>query len=290
MKINFASYVIVCALLSLSASEADSPKPVFPEIQGWTMTADKTVYTTENLWNIIDGAADLFLEYNFVDLHIGRYLKSADMEIKVELYQHKTSEDAFGIYSQERYNDYHFINLGVQGYIEKGALNFLTGSYYVKISTLQSGSEAQDALLMIAKKLEEHLRQNNSWPSLLRAFPSAGKQPNSEQYIAKNFLGYSFLNGAYVASYDGENSFKAFIIRWDTPNKASDVVAEYLKVLPRDSVTVGKGGRYRARDPHNGTVDFVLDGRSLYGMYVGDERKADEGFLTSLGTSLSKIK
>jgi hypothetical protein len=290
MRIRHIEWVLVCTLLFYSTSEADSPKSVFPEIQGWTLTAEKTVYTPDNLWDVIDGAADLFLEYSFVDLHIARYQKSADLEIKVELYRHKTSEDAFGMYSQERYADYHFIDLGVQGYIEKGALDFLAGTYYVKISTIQSGTEAQDALLMIAKKVEEHLRQDSSWPPLLRAFPSAGKQLNSEQYIAKNFMGYSFLNKAYVASYNGANPFKAFVIRWDTPDKANEVVAEYLKALPSDSVTIGKRGRYQVRDPHNGRVDFVLDGYFLYGIYEVGERKVEEGFLTVLGTSLSALK
>jgi hypothetical protein len=290
MRIRFVSCLLVCTLLFNSTSEADSPKSIFPEIQGWTLTTEKTVYTPDNLWDVIDGAADLFLEYDFVDLRIGRYQKSTEMEIKVELYRHKTPVDAFGIYSQERYTDYHFIDIGVQGYIEKGALNFLTGSYYVKISTLQSGTQAQDALLMIAMKLQEHLQQDSSWPSLLRAFPSKEKQPNSEQYIGKNFLGYGFLNGAYVASYDGGNPFKAFVMRWDTPEKAKQAVVEYLKALPSDSVTVGKAGRYQAKDPHNGNVDFVLDGQFLYGVYGGDGRKAYEGYLTSLGSRLSSVR
>ena len=131
------------SLALASISNAQNTPTSFPQIGGWKLTAEGTVYTPNNLWDVIDGAADLFLEYGFVDLQIARYQQTADLEIKVELYRHKSAVDAFGMYSQERYPDYHFIDLGTQGYVEKGALNFLCGEYYVKISTVQSEQPAQ---------------------------------------------------------------------------------------------------------------------------------------------------
>src|SRR5512137_1524240 len=113
--------ILVAALLIWAAASLPAQKnePQFPSVAGWKLAVEETVYTPNNLWDVIDGAADLFLEYNFVDLHIARYQQTADLEIKVELYRHKSSVDAFGIYSQERYPDYHFIDLGTQGYADK---------------------------------------------------------------------------------------------------------------------------------------------------------------------------
>ena len=43
------------------------------------------------------------------------------------------------------------LNVGVQGYVESNVLNFLTGPYYVKISSYNTGAEDQGVLLAFAK-------------------------------------------------------------------------------------------------------------------------------------------
>jgi hypothetical protein len=285
---------LIAGMALLCFSFAGAPQrqsaPIFPQIEGWKLTVEEKAYTPDNLWDVIDGAADLFLEYHFLDLHIARYEQSANLEIKVELYKHASSEDAFGMYSQERYADYHFIALGVQGYMEKGVLNFLSGPYYVKLSTIQSGKEAQDALLMVGKKIEENLHQPRTRPDLVSAFPSGGKRVNSEQYIAKNFLGYSFLNAVYVVSYDDPSPFKAFLIQRDSAGQSSKTIAEYFATIPTGAVTRLTGDRFTVRDPHSGRIDFVQDGRFIYGVYGGEREKDRWPFLAEFGKILSGLK
>ena len=157
--------------------------------------------------------------------------------MKAELYRHASDVDAFGMYSQERDTGYNFIQLGVQGYLQQGVLNFLTGSYYIKLSTYQTGNNAQNAMQTIGRMLAEHLKQNNAMPKLFRVFPAEGKLTNTEQYIARNFLGYSFLNSAYVSSYKDGSLFKIFVIESATPEKANAMLAEYLKTVPKESMT-----------------------------------------------------
>src|ERR1039458_1446475 len=137
--------IILLSIVLASPASAQDSTSLFPSFRGWTIATDKTVYNPNNLWDIIDGAADLFLEYGFVDLHIGRYHKGEDSEIRVELYKFDSEVDAFGIYSQERNPEYAFIDIGVQAYREEGVLNFLTGIYYVKIMTPLRGEDALNA-------------------------------------------------------------------------------------------------------------------------------------------------
>src|SRR5512141_754220 len=96
---RFVLSTFILLLLFVVAHSQDSPTP-FPGLDGWTMAVEETVYNPDNLWDLIDGAADVYLEYNFVDLHLCRY-QQGDKEIRVELYKHATREDAFGIYAQE---------------------------------------------------------------------------------------------------------------------------------------------------------------------------------------------
>jgi hypothetical protein len=262
---------------------------VFPEISGWKL-AEETTYGPDNLWDAIDGAADLYLEYSFVDLHIGRYEKSEDFKVKVEVYRHGSLADAFGIYSQERNTDYHFIDLGTQGYVDKGVLNFLCGLYYVKLSTLQSGKEGKEALLAIARRMEEHLKQPKGWPEPLRMLPAEGKEPNSEQYIANNFLGYSTLGGAYTASYDDKAPYKVFIIPRTSSEEAKKMFDDYAKTMPKGAVTEGTRGRYEVRDPHNGILQILLKNRWLAGLIGCNDRVTCERSLKELELTLAGPK
>jgi hypothetical protein len=280
--------LFIAALFSVlfELSVGQETRPFLPEVPRWKLMVEQTVYKPDNLWDLIDGAADLFLEYNFVDLHLGRYANNEDVEIKVELYRHASAADAFGIYSQERYPDYHFLQLGVQGYREKGVLNFLAGTYYVKISSVQAWDKVQDGLLSIAQKVESHLKEPKTWPPLLATFPRSGRTANTEQYIAKSFLGYSFLNGAYVATYDVNGPFKAFLIETENSDQVQKLVATYLESLKKEDITTLQNGWLKVVDPHNGVMEWGWKGKYLFGVYGNEKGTSRVGVMQELAGNL----
>ena len=84
---------------------------LFPEFDGWNLNVRDKVYEPENLWDIINGAADSYLSYDFEKLYVADYTNSQDHHIKVYAFRHSTPVNAFGIYSQERSRDYNFLNI-----------------------------------------------------------------------------------------------------------------------------------------------------------------------------------
>jgi hypothetical protein len=286
LRTLFVFTVMACLLLSRMSGAQEKP---FPAVEGWKLSQEETAYTPNNLFDVIDGAADLFLEYNFVVLHIGRYTQG-EVEIKVELYRHATSADAFGMYSQERFADYHFIEIGNQGYMEKGALNFLTGDYYVKISTIQEGENAQGGMQQLAQAVEKHLHQGGSLPAILTAFPSENRKPYTEQYVAKSFLGYSSLNGVFVASYDDGTPFRMFVIRLKTPEEASKTLQDLGKALPASVALSGEGEERSIADPNNGAVKIVLKGSYLLGVVSTEAVNKRGALLEAFGKRLTSLR
>ena len=121
-------------LLVVLSGSAFAQEFAFPKLAGYKMTTNYPVYGPENLWDFINGAADTYLSYGFVDLHVAEYKKGKNV-IKLEIYRHSDNTLAFGIYSTERSPSFRFMNLGAQGYIADGAINFFKGNYYVKIRT-----------------------------------------------------------------------------------------------------------------------------------------------------------
>ncbi len=282
-------YLIASVLFLFRPQHTTAQEAIFPQVVGWKLAPEEMVYTPNNLFDAIDGAADLYLEYNFVNLHVGLYTKD-ELEIKVELYRHASALDAFGIFSQERFADYRFIDLGVQGYLEEGALNFLAGAYYVKLSTIQQGPAAQDALLLIARAVERHLHQSKAWPAMLAAFPAAKMQAYSEQYVSKNFLGYGSLNGVYIAVYDDGALFKAFVIKCGAPEQAIITLSNFENALPKNATRKESGGKTEILDPNNGRVEIVLKGSYIFGVVGPEPGSNHDAFLNEFEQNLSSLK
>jgi hypothetical protein len=94
-----------------------------PQLSGFKKVTSYPVFKPANLWNFINGAANTYLAYGFIDLHVAEYKKGKNT-IKAEVYRHSDNTMAFGIYSAERSPSFRFMKLGTQGYIVDGAVNF----------------------------------------------------------------------------------------------------------------------------------------------------------------------
>lgn len=282
-KLSFIVLVYwICTLNSYPSGPGATE--LFPEIKGWTLVPNERVYIPSNLWDLIDGAADSYLSYDFIDLHLADYKNDAGINVRVELYRHSTFDNTFGIYTTERSPDYHFIDIGSQGYLEEDALNFLCGYYYVKITTNSQGDKALKSMVEIARNVQQHLVQDSNWPGIYQIFPP-GRNQYSEHYIAENFLGFGFLHSAFTAGYhkDGED-FQVFIITTDKPEEVHEMVRSYLKFTKQDMEV--KDGTFLINDPYNGDINAILKGNTLAGIIDCDDEKIVEEYIGFLQREL----
>jgi len=246
--------------------DASDTAALFPEVSGWKLSPPPgaSYYTSDNLWNIIDGAAEVFLANGFVDLRIGEYADSSGTDVRVEIYRHSSRANAFGIYSQERNPGYHFVDLGTQGYMEEKVLNFLCGVYYVKISSHTSGTRGLAGMRAIGQAVEATLHQERTWPKPMLYFPVAGKRENEESYVSESFLGYRALAGAYVARYD--SGYRMFVIPRATPQEVRALASAYANAAGSMVDTSHATSLVEVRDPHNGVVYLRMLNAHLIGI------------------------
>jgi hypothetical protein len=261
--ISALSLFVMAGGSPVALAGSDSP---FPTVPGWNLAPPPgdSLYTPDNLWDIIDGAAELFLSYGFVDLRIGEYSDPVGTDVRVELYRHASREDAFGIYSQERNPGYHFIEIGTQGYVEERVLNFLCGVYYVKISSHREGQRGIDAMLFVGRRVAAHLQQDLRWPAALAMFPAERRLLNTESYIAENFLGYKFFHSAFTARY--ETGCTLFVMQFGSTSEARTAVDAYMKALGLQS-GLTEANITDLSDPHNGPLTMLLHGRTISGVF-----------------------
>ncbi len=242
-------------------------KPLtLPELSGWKFEGKPQKFSPQTLFEYIDGAADLYLDYEFQELTVVEYKGEKKAEVTVEVYRLQDPAQAFGIYSQERLPDARFVDLGAQGYYEPGVLNFLNGPFYVKISGLNMGEDEERILLAMAGKIAEILGEKSSLPSILASFPTEGKKKNTEKFISKNFLGYSFFHSAYTADYESAGKkFKVFVIQGKNPEDCRGMLGKYFQRTGKETPRISEGV-YQVKDPYQGEVDIIWKGNSLWGI------------------------
>ena len=244
---------------------------VFPEASGWKQAEKPQVFSPETLYEYINGAADLYLKYDFQDLQVAEYRNEKKAAVTVEIYRHRSPRHAFGIYSQERLANANFLNIGAQGYSESMVLNFIRGPYYVKISSYNTGADDREILLAFARKVVQKLEGLTSLPAILSSFPGEGKKKNSEKFIARDFLGYSFFHSGFTAEYElSGKKFQIFVIEGKNQNDCRDMMEKYQKQAENLGKKSGEG-LYRFKDPYHGEVDLYWQGKQIWGVMNLDE-------------------
>lgn len=247
-------YTILIGIFLLAASSQITAQELsLPELQGFRKSTGYPVYTPDNLWDFIDGAAETYLSYNFEDLHVADYTKGRNV-IRLEIYKHKDNTQAFGIYSSERSPTFRFVNIGTQGYKADGAINFLKGRYYVKIRTYSRSEKVILLMETLALKVADMLQGESVFPKILTEFPDIGKKRNEETYIRESVLGHEFLQDAFKAIYEaGEMSFSIFLIEKSSPEESRKVISDYLASAGIE-IDDQAGGKYVFKDGYNGDI------------------------------------
>lgn len=289
----FVMLVFFMTNLSFSSYKVDMNK-IFPEIEGWIKKGNPQIYLPDNLFEYINGAAEIYLSYDFMKLISLSYESKEKQSIIVDIYQHINLNNTFGIYCQEKPLKGNFLTIGAQGYYEEGILNFFKGVYYVKLSSFDLGDKDRFMLTSIAKKIEKELEGTSRFPEPIKCFPQREKIINSERYIAKNFLGHSFLYSAFVADYKvNGKKFKVFIIESYNSKKAKDMIDNYIRFIKDKGIKPSKNnGVYCFKDPYyrsSGIMNLKRRENYIWGLFM-DDLCVSEFYLKKIEENLVKSK
>lgn len=255
----------------------------FPDIENWKKSELK-VYTSETLWEYINGAADYYLNYNFEKLEVTEYALTESTYIKAEVYIHNSPLNAFGIYAYERPSKAEFFALGAQGYMQHSALNYFGENFYIKVHSNQTDEETKKTIKIIAGKIAEMNIESSEQPNVFAAFPHEKKIKNSEKYYPHNYLGYDFFHSALEVTYKkNENKFKLFIMQGKNPEDVKTMLQNYFEFVGLDA-TPEQGKVYEVNDTFNDLVVLILKENSIYGVYDTDDKKTAKAYLKLLST------
>ncbi|MBN2391637.1 MAG: hypothetical protein JXR84_13010, partial [Anaerolineae bacterium] len=70
-------------------------------IPGWTRDGDTETYTSDTLYDLVNGQADAFFAYNFEQVAVQSYA-GEDTVLRIEIWQLATPADAYGLFTRNR--------------------------------------------------------------------------------------------------------------------------------------------------------------------------------------------
>jgi len=278
LKIGAALALLFCLFGAANTDQDMSSDMVslLPEISTWEQTESPQNYFPENLFEYINGAAEVYLSYDFRELLVAQFGVEGDSKnVAVEIYDMGSENNAFGIYSAERFPESRFLDIGVQGYIDEGILNFLVGRYYIKLFCFDCEEESEDTLVRFSDEISRRVKEKGGLPKPLLSFPKKGLVSHSEKYILRNFMGYSFLHDGYMASYEIEDQeFECFVIEGRDEADAQSMLEKYIETKPAETLQK-KESVYMINDRYYQNIFITRAGRFLCGVLkIGEGAEA----------------
>ena len=254
-----AGLLLFCILIGGPLSAGEDPPDYLPadgEFRAWKRSEVPTHFVGGGLYGHINGGAEIFHEYSFIDLWVARYSAGGGGEITLEAYRMKSPEEAYGIFSVKRSGQEKKSQI-IEGlnWVTDSQINLVKGAYYINITAFDCPGETLEAFAaLVAPKIEGE----PFIPPPLSRFPQEGQAASSGRFIqgqlaataesilfGRDFWGFKTGTLAYSVRYLPSQS-KAILIQFKEPATAIEdrvkrLFMEYLEdVTIRDGIVSGK--------------------------------------------------
>jgi len=236
-------------VVMLSAEPADYSDLVTmapTEVEGWTPKQPDGFYDGSNLFDYINGGAEVYRSFNVQRVLARQYAKPGEEDILADIFDMGSSQDAFGVYHHDmREGD--SAGIGQESEYIRGVLSFWKGRHFVSVLSMDETADSKRAVLALGRAIAQAIREEGPAPDLLRLLPPKGRLPqhlyyfhdqfclNAHYYVAdENLLELGPDTEGVLARYrrakakDGPQWVLA-VIRYPSVAKAKKALAGFLK-------------------------------------------------------------
>ncbi|MCP4686345.1 MAG: hypothetical protein GY867_12980, partial [bacterium] len=278
-------FVFSLAVLAGCGEEAEAPavEPAAPylaaTINGVDRSSEPKTFVGEDLYEHINGGAELYHLYDFVEVATALYARDS-VEVSVDIYEFADADNAFGLYSSLRPDEPEFSPLGVEGFAAGNSAVFVKGPFVVSITGYDESDQTKALIALIAPAIEDELSGTADLPETFGLFPGMFGVDQSERIIAGSFMGRQFLTDVYSQDFvlDGdtlrllltEDRGGAKYLQWSTSVEADSAAAGSLAELPFDD-----GNVFAFRSDYYGTIVAGLNSGYLAGVINYSDKHED---------------
>jgi len=168
------------------------------EIGAWEKVDKPFSYVGENLYDFINGGAEIFLEYGFRKV-ISQEYQNDDFTIVTNIYQMMNEISAFGIFSNNRSAKFKNMKIGDGGFQTDYSVNFWQADYFIVMESFQRDSLVSEALVRFAELISKNIARKAEGLAIVNVLPERGLVQESIKLV-KGILGIS--NTYYFSEKD----------------------------------------------------------------------------------------
>ena len=247
LRLPWAAIILGIVLVTACARLAEpTPAEFFPrsgDVPGWRPSGETQTYNRENLFDYMDGEAEMYFVYGFQEMRMQEYANQEGTPVRVEIYRLDTGENAYGLFTFYRAG--RFLEVGNEGDLALGGrLCFWQDRYFVRVFPIKNVKEA--TLQAFAQHVVGELPTGGTPPKLVSKLPPEKLVPRSECFfheklvldniiwtVNENVLNLSSQTDALAATYDyGGVKVRLLIVAYPE----AEAAAEALRGLKAASV------------------------------------------------------
>ena len=283
----------------------------------WKTKGEVRCYKGEELFDYMDGGAELYHAYGFKRACVQDYKKGENL-YTAEIYEMENSQKAFGIYSLDRQGEHPSIKQ--EATYQDGSSNIWKDRYYIRIFISQKGTNIKEEIQSLGEKAVSQIKSEGEMPSLVKLIPAGAKKDspasfwqmiplNNIFFIShENLLnltgdseGVTFLLPIGKESTPppspplqggerggrGKGDIRIILIRYSDSNRAKDSFEKFISGYFSQPPSPKGGDEYKGRKGEKTVIARVKDNYLLLSAGT-DEAETNKALLESLKHVVSK--
>ena len=229
------------AVIAQSALETETEKVSSPDIsflvslpENLSVMTPIESFTPDNLYEKINGQADLYLTSGFKKLKSQRYVRQDNQNLWFEIfiYDMGTIENAFSVYSQQYRDDGQTLGWTEFAYFVANAIFFVHGPYYIEMRAASKADDLMASMQGVAKEYVKYHSLEKKTVAGLSWFPKKDLETKSVAMVSSNAFGFDRLDRVYTAEY-GLDGIKvtAYISKRASAEEAAQLTSAFSDFL-----------------------------------------------------------
>lgn len=218
MKTALLAALLLVAIAVPPAGAADLPHPVLDPLVAkgeWRLLEPVRTFGTDNLYEEIDGEAELVLPYGMERLTVAVLGRTArpGSEVRLELFRMASPRDAYGIWSQYRYPDQEILRIPPsEAIVSDTSADFFRGETFVRIRS-KPGDGSRSEVVGISTEIVSLLSGSGAPPEEARVLDGLpGRVSGSILYQKRAMLGYECLAPGFEVKFSTDSSSGHYLL------------------------------------------------------------------------------
>lgn len=210
---------------SAPAAKAQPAKgePLELGLSGVKPMGDTEFYSSESLFEKIDGRAGAYQGFNCQGLRFRSFSVPDSKTSYVDVYEYRldTPVNAFGIFALERDPKGKPVDFAADGYGGDIGFYFRQGIYYIQVIASDVNAKTLELAWAIARNRARAFPSDDAGLAARRRLPATGLVTETVAFVPENAQGQEFLKNVFQANYRFDGATLPFFLAVGAPREAA---------------------------------------------------------------------